>query len=189
MTASGSRSAHANAILGPKLAARLPTLRILLVGAGGIGCELREYHWIRGSRTFPTDASHSVKNLVLTGFGDITLLDLDTIDLSNLNRQFLFRKKDVKNSKALVSRVFHLSLRLDREHLTRVLIYLPCSGRRCNGWRFQPVREDHAYPRQHQGVAVRRAMVPILRDRFECTRQPRCVYFVSYSFRRYLISC
>jgi ubiquitin-like 1-activating enzyme E1 B len=44
----------------------------------------------------------AVKNAVLTGFGHITLLDLDTIDLSNLNRQFLFRKKDVKQSKALV---------------------------------------------------------------------------------------
>ena len=43
-----------------------------------------------------------VKNVVLTGFGKITLLDLDTIDLSNLNRQFLFKKKDVKQSKALV---------------------------------------------------------------------------------------
>jgi len=43
-----------------------------------------------------------VKNVVMTGFGDITLLDLDTIDLSNLNRQFLFRKKDVKQSKAIV---------------------------------------------------------------------------------------
>ena len=43
-----------------------------------------------------------VKNVVMTGFGDITLLDLDTIDLSNLNRQFLFRKKDVKQSKAQV---------------------------------------------------------------------------------------
>ena len=43
-----------------------------------------------------------MKNIVLTGFGDITLLDLDTIDLSNLNRQFLFRKKDIKQSKAMV---------------------------------------------------------------------------------------
>jgi hypothetical protein len=43
-----------------------------------------------------------VKNVVLAGFGNITLLDLDTIDLSNLNRQFLFRKKDVKQSKAMV---------------------------------------------------------------------------------------
>ncbi|KAG8904242.1 E1 ubiquitin-activating protein uba2 [Tulasnella sp. 403] len=44
-----------------------------------------------------------VKNILLAGFGDITLLDLDTIDLSNLNRQFLFRKKDVKQSKAMVA--------------------------------------------------------------------------------------
>ena len=44
----------------------------------------------------------AVKNAVLAGFGHITLLDLDTIDLSNLNRQFLFRKKDVKQSKAMV---------------------------------------------------------------------------------------
>lgn len=52
---------------------------------------------------FISRRSPSVKNIVLTGFGNITLLDLDTIDLSNLNRQFLFRKKDVKQSKALVS--------------------------------------------------------------------------------------
>lgn len=50
--------------------------------------------------------SLTVKNIVLTGFGNITILDLDTIDLSNLNRQFLFRKKDVKQSKALVSASF-----------------------------------------------------------------------------------
>ena len=45
---------------------------------------------------------YPVKNVVLAGFGHITLLDLDTIDLSNLNRQFLFRKRDVKQSKAMV---------------------------------------------------------------------------------------
>ena len=57
--------------------------RILMVGAGGIGCEL-------------------LKNLVLTGFGEIHIVDLDTIDLSNLNRQFLFRQEHIKKSKALV---------------------------------------------------------------------------------------
>lgn len=56
-----------------------------MVGAGGIGCEL-------------------LKNLVLTGFGEIHLLDLDTIDLSNLNRQFLFQKQHIKKSKALVAK-------------------------------------------------------------------------------------
>ncbi|KAL1712600.1 hypothetical protein EV715DRAFT_259401 [Schizophyllum commune] len=75
---------HAKAILGEELHSRLGQTKVLLVGAGGIGCEL-------------------LKNVVLTGFGHITLLDLDTIDLSNLNRQFLFRKKDVKQSKALVA--------------------------------------------------------------------------------------
>lgn len=54
-----------------------------MVGAGGIGCEL-------------------LKNLVLTGFGEIHIVDLDTIDLSNLNRQFLFRHEHIKKSKALV---------------------------------------------------------------------------------------
>jgi ubiquitin-like 1-activating enzyme E1 B len=54
-----------------------------MVGAGGIGCEL-------------------LKNLVLTGFGEIHLVDLDTIDLSNLNRQFLFGMQHIKKSKAIV---------------------------------------------------------------------------------------
>ncbi|KAG6861181.1 hypothetical protein C0995_002988 [Termitomyces sp. Mi166 len=78
MSTAKARSAHARAILGQGLHDQLPNTKVLLVGAGGIGCEL-------------------------FGFGEITLLDLDTIDLSNLNRQFLFRKKDVKQSKALAA--------------------------------------------------------------------------------------
>ncbi|KAF3164825.1 E1 ubiquitin-activating protein uba2 [Orbilia oligospora] len=59
--------------------------KCLMVGAGGIGCEL-------------------LKNLVLTGFGEIHIVDLDTIDLSNLNRQFLFGRQHIKKSKALVAK-------------------------------------------------------------------------------------
>ena len=36
------RSRDAAAILGPELAAKLPEVKVLLVGAGGIGCEVCE---------------------------------------------------------------------------------------------------------------------------------------------------
>lgn len=99
-----TRDNHALAILGPALHSRLPSLNVLIVGSGGIGCELCAWLCIIRCR----DSLHLtlVKNIVLTGFGHITLLDLDTIDLSNLNRQFLFRKKDVKQPKSLVGTVY-----------------------------------------------------------------------------------
>ncbi|KAJ3773508.1 hypothetical protein FB446DRAFT_764400 [Lentinula raphanica] len=84
MSTAPGRTKHAEAILGPKLHSRLSQTKVLVVGAGGIGCEL-------------------LKTIVLTGFTQITLLDLDTIDLSNLNRQFLFRTKDVKKPKSITA--------------------------------------------------------------------------------------
>lgn len=71
-------------LLGQEVVNKLTAARLLVIGAGGIGCEL-------------------LKDLCMTGFTHITAVDLDTIDLSNLNRQFLFQRQHIRQPKSQVA--------------------------------------------------------------------------------------
>nr|XP_045598563.1 ubiquitin-like modifier-activating enzyme 1 [Procambarus clarkii]XP_045598564.1 ubiquitin-like modifier-activating enzyme 1 [Procambarus clarkii]XP_045598566.1 ubiquitin-like modifier-activating enzyme 1 [Procambarus clarkii] len=74
------------AIFGRDFQNRLGRLKYFVVGAGAIGCEL-------------------LKNFAMLGVGtgeggSITVTDMDIIEKSNLNRQFLFRLWDIKKPKS-----------------------------------------------------------------------------------------
>lgn len=72
-------------VLQPEMQNLIKESKILLVGSGGIGCEV-------------------LKNLVLMGFSNLEVIDLDTIEVSNLNRQFLFNKESVGKAKSHVAK-------------------------------------------------------------------------------------
>jgi len=59
--------------------------KVLIIGAGGLGCPLILY-------------------LAYSGIGNLGIVDNDKIELSNLSRQILFTKKDIGKYKVLVSK-------------------------------------------------------------------------------------
>ena len=77
-----NRYTEQTAIFGEKIINKLQNQKILLAGAGAVGCEM-------------------LKNLALFGIGSkkdtpyITVVDFDKVELSNLNRQFLFLKNSI----------------------------------------------------------------------------------------------
>lgn len=82
----GSRYEGQIAIFGKNFQEKLGKLKYFVVGAGAIGCEL-------------------LKNFAMMGIGaapggQIFVTDMDLIEKSNLNRQFLFRPHDVQQPKS-----------------------------------------------------------------------------------------
>uniref|UniRef100_A0A670HTV9 Ubiquitin like modifier activating enzyme 7 n=1 Tax=Podarcis muralis TaxID=64176 RepID=A0A670HTV9_PODMU len=85
----GSRYDGQIAVFGNTFQEWLGKQKYFVVGAGAIGCEL-------------------LKNFAMIGLaasegGSITVTDMDTIEYSNLNRQFLFRPGDVSKQKSEVA--------------------------------------------------------------------------------------
>jgi adenylyltransferase/sulfurtransferase len=60
---------------------KLKTTKVLVIGAGGLGVPVLQY-------------------LAAAGIGNITIMDGDTVDMSNLHRQVMYRFGDVGKSKA-----------------------------------------------------------------------------------------
>ncbi|XP_023265943.1 ubiquitin-like modifier-activating enzyme 1 [Seriola lalandi dorsalis] len=85
-SAKGTRYDGQIAVFGSAFQEELERQKYFLVGAGAIGCEL-------------------LKNFALIGLaagdeGQITVTDMDFIEKSNLNRQFLFRSQDIGKPKS-----------------------------------------------------------------------------------------
>jgi len=74
------------AVFGKTFQEKIQNYRQFLVGSGAIGCEMLKNWSMMGLGTGPN--------------GSITVTDMDSIEKSNLNRQFLFRPKDLGGFKS-----------------------------------------------------------------------------------------
>ncbi|KAJ7866164.1 ubiquitin activating enzyme [Mycena leptocephala] len=86
---SGSRYDAQIAVFGKTFHEKVANHRQFLVGSGAIGCEMLKNWSMMGLASGPN--------------GAIQVTDLDTIEKSNLNRQFLFRPRDLGKFKAEVA--------------------------------------------------------------------------------------
>jgi ubiquitin-activating enzyme E1 len=82
----GTRYDGQIAVFGADFQDKIANVKQFLVGAGAIGCEMLKNWALMGLGTGPN--------------GKITVTDMDQIEKSNLNRQFLFRNTDVGKLKS-----------------------------------------------------------------------------------------
>ena len=76
---------------GPEAQERLSSSRAFIAGVGGLGCPV-------------------AMNLVLAGVGHLRICDADTVDITNLNRQFLHGETDIGALKTSSARSSLLSV-------------------------------------------------------------------------------
>lgn len=84
--ASGDRYDSLRALVGEAIVRKVLSTKLFMIGAGAIGCEMFKYY-------------------AMLGFGcgeggSVICTDPDSIEKSNLNRQFLFRPRDINSNKA-----------------------------------------------------------------------------------------
>ena len=77
------------AIYGKQILEKLQNLKIFMIGAGAVGCEYLKILSLMGIATGEK--------------GKLIITDNDSIETSNLNRQFLFRNSDIGKSKSKVA--------------------------------------------------------------------------------------
>jgi len=71
-------------VFGKEFQKKLSEQKIFIVGSGAIGCEL-------------------LKNFGMMGVGNMIVTDMDSIEKSNLNRQFLFKSSDIGKAKSVAA--------------------------------------------------------------------------------------
>ncbi|CZT99417.1 hypothetical protein PFAG_03910 [Plasmodium falciparum Santa Lucia] len=94
-------------VFGKSFQKKLNNLNVFLVGSGALGCEYAKLFSLldmctRNSEQNTNLNQNNIDNN-LACCGKLTITDNDNIEVSNLNRQFLFRREHVGKSKSLVS--------------------------------------------------------------------------------------
>ena len=98
------------AVFGKEFQEKLAKSKYFLVGAGALGCEYIKNFAMMGACTKSSN-------------GKLIITDMDTIEKSNLNRQFLFRPHDVQKCKSTVAAGVALKMNPDinvEAHTNRV---------------------------------------------------------------------
>lgn len=82
-------------VFGKKIVEKIQSLNIFLAGSGALGCEL-----LKNMSLLGIGANRNSSN----SNGSVLIIDDDMVELSNLNRQFLFHKKDIGKYKTLIAK-------------------------------------------------------------------------------------